>query len=1024
MANMVHLHVHTHFSVKDGLGRPEEYAKKAKELGQPALAITDHGETSGLYAMQKACENEGIKPILGSEFYFHHDLGEKLGHLVVLAKDQIGLRNLFKLQEKAFVNNFYYKPRINIEMLKEHSVGLVVTSACLANPINKAILAGERRIADEIALELKNIFGDDFYLEVQPNGLIEQEIVNKELIKMSRRLGIQLVATNDVHYTLAIDSQVQTVERENTEGELQTMEFSPHDVLTSMQFKKKLDEVDRWRFATYDFWLKSREEMEDGFKKYTPQEKEALDKALDNTIVIADKCNAKLEKGNYLPHYHDIPKGKSEEQLLRELVTKKYKENIIDKGMHNKEYANDVFGELDVICGEGYSGYFLIVQDYINAMRDRGITVGDGRGSGAGSKVSHVLGISKVNPQEFNLLFERFLSIGRTPDIDTDFSDIDAVYDYLVEQRGVKSVARIRSYGKLTAKACVRNVFSTFCHKQSTIKAINSCMPIRPSFTLKEALEESSDLRRYKEMYPEEFFVVERLEGTISHFSQHAGGLIMWDEISDVLPVVSDSSNREKLIVALDMDELEELGHFKFDALGLQTLEVIQRALESINSVEGKLIDLDYVDKEDKRVYQAIASGDLNGVFQIEEQADAVMRQKPKNFEDLITINAIIRPGVAPFDEYIARREGKEYYLNPLRESYMRQTEGLFVYQEQYMQDANVFAGWGFAFSDRNIRKNKRIASDVDLREKFIQDSTSNGHDKEEMTELWDEIVKTVSGGYGFNKAHATSYAVLTYKTAWLKVNYPYHFYASLLTQVGSDQAKVSDIIASIRKKGLKILPPDINLSTDNFMVTENGIGYKLTSLTGVADSAIREIEKIRPIEGLEDMLARATKRGINKTALTSLIKAGVFDFEEPNRIKLLHKAYEIRKYKPDLPDVAMWSAQAKSLYEMDSFGLYLTEHPIERFGYPPLTQFKNDGMATIAGEVMSVARIRDRKDNPMAFIELSSQYGVTKLIVFSYVWNDKRNGIQGILEPGRLVEVKGKRSNSDLLVNSANELY
>lgn len=1008
MSNFGNLHVHTHYSTLDGLGKPEELVRRAKELGQDFIAITDHASTSGLYDMQKAGDKYGIKTILGSEFYFHHDYVKKLGHLIVLAKNNIGLRNIYKMQEEAYVNNFYYKARINFDILKRHSQGIIVTSACLANTIPQLILEGKYKEARDIALEFKKALGNDFFLEIQPNSIPEQFIVNKELIRLHKDTGIPLVATNDVHYTYKEDGELK---RYNDE-----FEYSVHDVLLALQVNKKVNDPERFRFSVQDYWLKSEEEM---LKEFSNLPQGYVRQALDNTKIIADKCNARIEKGNYLPHFHTIPEDKTEAQLLRELVTEKYNKDIVPNGEHNKEFASDVTKELNVIEDMGYPGYFLIVQDYINWARENEIIVGNGRGSASGSKVAYITEITKINPQKYNLLFERFLSPNRTPDIDSDVHDIDKVFEYLQSAYGIGSVGRIMTFGRMTAKACTRKVFSAFDHSQSLIAKINGCMPKRPSFTLKEAFKESKELREYKKKYPIEFGIIERLEGTISHTGQHAGGVIIWKELSDKLPVQTISEDRNKRIVAFDMNELEELGFFKFDILGLQTLEVIQRTLDNIKRIHGEEIDLDDIDYEDKEVYDMLCKGDLTGVFQLAEQSVKVMEQQPRNFKDIIAINAFIRPGVdRNFPEYIKRREGKKYKIHPLREEYLKETEGLLVYQEQFLLDCKVFAGWDLAFADKNVRKNYNILSDEELKEKFIKDSLEHSKvDKEVAEEVWSEIINSASK-YSFNKSHSASYAKTSYKTAWLKCKYPKEFYASLMTQSGDDEDKLSNIIAEVKRKGIRILPPDINISDNEFNPTEEGIRFRLTSIKSVGKSAIRAIRKLRPITSLEDMLERGAKKDLRKNVVENLIKAGVFDNEEENRIKMLNRFYELRKIDEHAPP-SMYTKRLKYAFEKDSMGMYMSGHPIEEYGYRDITKFKEGQSALIGGEVTEVTRIHDRKGNPMAFINISNQHGITTAIAFSYIWTNKKMNTQNKLKEGNLVQIRGERSGNDILIKS-----
>jgi DNA polymerase-3 subunit alpha len=996
------------YSTLDGLGKPEELILRAKELGQPAIAITDHGTTSGIYEFQKAGDKHDVKTILGTEFYLQHDsLPEnKQGHLVVLAKNNNGLKTIYKLQELAYTENFYYKPRINLDMLNMYNEDIIVLSACLANPICQYLINNQYSEAKELALRFKRIFGDDFYLEIQPNNLVEQFHVNKELVKLYEETGIQLVTTNDVHYTYKEDGQLKKYNDE--------IEYSIHEVLLAIQVNNKMSDPKRFRFTTQDFWLKSEEEMKKELN-YLPQY--AVDMAINNTKIIADMCNARIEKRNYLPHYHTIPKGKTEEDILRELVTRNYNNKIIPNKKHNKEFYSDVVNELDVISKMGYPGYFLIVQDYVNYARNNpNIVVGDGRGSGAGSKVAYILGITNVNPQQYNLLFERFLTPGRVPDIDSDFSDIDAVFKYLQEQYGEDSVGRIITFGRLTAKNVTRRVFSVFGHSEQLISKINSSMPKRPSFTIDEALKESPDLRTYATQYKKEFEIIKRLEGLIAHTGQHAGGVVIWNKLSDVLPVVSTSEDRKKRIVAFDMDMLEELGHHKFDILGLQTLEVLQRTLDNIKKLNKIDIDLDNIDLEDENVYNMLCSGDILGVFQIEEQAHKVLEQQPRNFNDLIAINALIRPGVGNWQEYIERRKGKKYDLHPLRKPYLKETEGIITYQEQFMLDCKTFAGWSLAFADKYVRKNKNIRNDEELRKKFIHDGLTYKHAHSTLQDIWEEICDAVDGGYSFNKSHATSYALTAYKTAWLKYYYRKEFYASLLTQNGDDNKKVEDIIAECKKYNIKILPPDINISNNEFIATEEGIRYRLTTIRHVGVSAIRTIEALRPIHSLEDMLERGEKRILKKNVVENLIKAGTFDFQDTNRINLLNKFYQIREIDNEL-DPDTWGDKVKCQFEKESLDMYLSKHPIEKYHFKHITEFPQGDKAIIGGEIISVSEIYDKRGNKMAFVNISNQYGIVKAIVFSSIWNDKKLKMPSILKENNLVMLVGKRSGNDILV-------
>lgn len=618
MCQFGHLHLHTEYSTLDGMGKVRELLETAKTLGQTFVAITDHGSTSGLYEAQTIGDELGIKVILGCEFYYQRETDGKNGHLLVLAKNNEGLKNLFKMQEYAYVHNFHYKPRINFDILRQFKDGLIVTSACLGSPFNQYILKGDMVGAKDWARRMKEMFGEDFYIEIQPNQIPEQHTCNVASIRIAEQLGIKIVATNDVHYTFESDC-------------------FPHEVLLALQLNKKMSEEGRFKFDTNDFWLKSEEEMVETFDALP---KELVQQALHNTKEIADKCDARIEKGKYLPRYYDIPEGKTE----RELLVERTLEGARAKGLiTDQNFMKDVQHEIDVIDRNGYSGYFLVVQDYVNSAKSRNEIVGEGRGSGAGSKVSYLTGITEIPPHEFDLLFERFMADGRSPDFDVDFSDQDAVFYDLQRKYGVENVAKIVAFGKMTPKACIRKVLNAFEHPAHIIGAITKLVPDLCK-SLSDAYRDAPELLDYKKKYKVEWDVIERLENVISHESQHAGGVIIYPELSSILPVKTLTDDRTRRIVGWDKYMLEELGHYKFDILGLETIASVRRCLDSIKETTGETVDLATIDYEDARVYDILCRGDVSGVFQISAQATKVMEQQPRNFRDLIAINALIRP--------------------------------------------------------------------------------------------------------------------------------------------------------------------------------------------------------------------------------------------------------------------------------------------------------------------------------------------------------------------------------------------
>lgn len=703
------------------MGRVEELFQRAKELSQPALACTDHGSTSALWIAQKMGEKYGVKPILGTEFYYERENDGANGHLIVLAKNDKGLENIFKLQEFAYVDNFYKKPRINWKKLVEHKEGLIVCSACLASTFAQYIVNGELSKAKEWAFKFKEIFGEDFYIEIQPNNILEQLEVNKRSIQIAKQLGIKTVATNDVHYVLKDD-------------------WYAHEVLLAMQVNKKMDDEKRFRFSTQDFWLKSKEEMIDTF---IGLDKQDIFDAMNNTVEVMEKCNASIKIGHYLPEYYDIPKGETPRSLLaREIIKGARRTGKIK----DKEYMQEVQHELNVIDESGYAGYFLIVQDYVTSARNNGNIVGDGRGSGAGSKVAYLTDITRIEPKTYDLLFERFMAKGRTPDFDVDFSDQDGVFADLQSKYGEENVARIIAFGTLTPKAVCRKVLSAFGHETAEINKISKLVPDLCQ-RLSDAYKASPELLQYKKKYEKEFKIIERLEGIVSHESQHAGGVLIYPNLSSILPVKTKAEDRTKRIVAFDKYMIEELNHYKFDILGLETLPIIKRTLDYIKQSKGLDIDLYKIDLNDKNIYDMLCSGDVSGVFQLANQAQKVMEQQPRDFKDLIAINALIRPGISDWEEYIQRRKGKQWTTNQQRMSYMEETVGLLTYQEQFLLDCKTFAGWNIAFADKKVRKNKHIKEDVELHQKFINDAVERGNDEIEMEELWKEIENAVDGG-------------------------------------------------------------------------------------------------------------------------------------------------------------------------------------------------------------------------------------------------------------------------------------
>ena len=1008
-----HLHVHTEYSTLDGMAKIKELVKRAKELGQEFIAITDHGTCGGHYEFEKVCNDEGIKPILGTEFYMSRSnqaSKEDSGyHLIVFAKDQTGLENLYELQARAFKENFYRKPHINFDMLSELREGLIVTSACIGGVIGQLTLDNPLEARTE-AKKYKSVFGDDFYLEIQPNDIPDQWIMNKEVIKMSKELDIKLIATNDIHYVLKSDAKI-------------------HEVLLALQVGQKMNSEKRFKFPTNDYWCKSIEEMIETFDGYDVNEKVSIMEALMNTSEVANKCNAKCIKGNFLPHYPKL-NGMSEDDYLAEKTWEGFEKKYPKDYPNRAQIRKDIINELDVISKTGYSGYFINVADYIVNARENGVLVGDGRGSGAGSKVVYCMDITNVDPVPYNLLFERFLAIGRVPDLDVDFSDQEHVFKHLQDLHGIDNVARIRAYGTLSCKNVVRKVLSAFDFTQQQIAIISGSIPKRLDVTCDEAYNESDVFRNFMDSNEHIWSCIKRLEGTISHESKHAGGFVVYNGLTRLTPCgyENDSKgNRTIPIVQFDKKMIESCGFYKMDVLGLENLTTVRYALDMIKENEGVDLDLDVIDYEDKDVYDMLCEGDVSGVFQLANQGAMIIEQRPRKFDDLIAINALIRPGVGDFNEYVARRKGKKFDIHPDREWYMKDTVGLMTYQEQFLLDCKTYAGWDIAFADNNIRKNKGIKNDSEIRDKFINDTVSNGYSNALARELWAEIEDAVSGGYSFNKSHSTSYGVLSYKTAWLKCHYPIYWYASLLNSEISDQSKVESLIAECKKKGIKILPPDINKGSYKFEGTKEGIRIPINYLKGIGEDVVKYIQKeLVPITSFEDMLDRGIKKYIKKNVVMAMIKAGIFDFENEDREHFMWVYAMRNRKKTDIKngiesEHIHYDEKVKLQWERDVYGMYLSKHPLEDYNARSISDYTDEMVAIQVIEVTDMRTHLQKNGKEMCFMTGSNQHGALKCLIFANTWAEQ--DIKDKVKVGNILLAKGKRSGNDMIINDLEEM-
>lgn len=911
--DFVHLHVHTEYSLLDGAIRINELVKKVKENGMSAVAITDHGNMFGAINFYKECMSNGIKPIIGMEAYVakrsHTDKEAKIdnepNHLILLAKNNIGYKNLVKLSSISYTEGFYYKPRIDKELLKKYHEGLICLSACIMGEIPRKILNNNYEGAKESAIEFKNIFGEDFYLEVQSNKLREQTLVNQKLIKISKELDIPLVATNDCHY-------------------LNEEDYYTHEVLLCIGTRKTMQDENRLSFKTNEFYLKTKEQMQENFSY--------LNEAIENTVKIAEKCNVTLQFGKTI-----LPEFKIDENIShREYFIRMCKKGIDEKYKDSelkKEAEKRMNYEIEVIDKMGYIDYFLIVQDFVNYAKSVNIAVGPGRGSGAGSICAYLIGITAIDPLRFNLIFERFLNPERVsmPDFDIDFcyERRGEVIEYVAKKYGREHVAQIITFGTLAARAVVRDTGRALGVSYQETDAIAKLIPQEIKMTLDRALEESSELLKIyqeNETARKIIDISKRLEGLPRHASTHAAGVVITkEEVSSYVPLYMSD---EGISTQYTMNLLEELGLLKMDFLGLRTLTVIQDAIELIKKTRGIEI-FDDEKYDDKEVYKLLCSGKTDGVFQLESQGirNVLREVQPDNIEDIIVVLSLYRPGpMDQIEKYVKnKRSGKIEYTHPALAPILKVTNGCMVYQEQVMQIFRTLAGYSFGRADIVRRAMAKKKADVlnNERENFIIGCSKNGIEKEDAIKIFDEISDFAK--YAFNKSHAACYAVVAYKTAYLRVHYPQEFFAATMNSMLGDQNKIPKYISECKKIGIEVLKPDINESFEKFSVVDGKIRFALVTIKNVGKNAIEEVLKERKLNGkftsFVDFIKRTAGEAINKKCIESLIEAGCFDRLESdlNRFDLLNSFESIL-------DSVLSVKQNNYINQLDIFSLNLSE--------------------------------------------------------------------------------------------------
>ena len=1061
--SFVHLHVHTEYSLLDGFCRIDGLAKRVRELGQTAVAITDHGVMYGAVDFYRACKKEGVKPIIGCEVYVApagrtrfqkvHEFDAESRHLVLLCRDEEGYRNLSYMVSKAFVEGFYIKPRVDMDLLRSHSRGLIALSACLAGEIPKRLVNGSYDAARDYALEMRDIFGGDgFYLELQDHGIRDQAVVNAGLLRIHEETGIPLVCTNDCHYLAPEDAE-------------------SHDVLLCIQTGKLLEDENRMRYEPRRFYLRSTEEMERLFAQYPG--------ALENTEKIAAACNLEFTFGKYhLPEFA-VPEGETAQTYIRRLCEAGFRERY--KG-EKPEYRRQLDYELDMIEKMGFTDYFLIVSDFVRFAREQGIPVGPGRGSAAGSMVSYCLHITDIDPMKYSLYFERFLNPERVsmPDIDMDFGDTrrDEVVDYVRRKYGDDRVAQIVTFGTMAARGAIRDVGRVMNMPYAEVDAVAKQVPSGPQnlhITLDEALRLSKPLKELYDGDPQVKKLIDTaksLEGVPRHASTHAAGVVITkNPVVDYVPL---ATNDDTVVCQYTMTTLEELGLLKMDFLGLRNLTVLADAVEMVKRQEPDF-SLEDIPDDDQGVFEMLTQGKTSGVFQMESagMTGVCVGLKPQSIEDLTAIVALYRPGpMESIPRFIACKHDPSLisYKHPALEPILSITYGCIVYQEQVIEIFRRLAGYSLGQADmvRRAMSKKKVKDIQRERGAFLHGDRSrniagceaNGIPADVAESIYDEIYDFAN--YAFNKAHAVCYAVVAYQTAWFKLHHPREYMAALLTSVLDSAEKVSEYINECRDMGIALLPPDVNRSRDSFTVEPEGIRFGLVAIKnigrGFIQAVVRERERGGDFTGFQDFCERMYDSDINKRAVENLIRAGAFDGFGARRSQLIavhdklldsigasrrqnvegqldffgmsSGATQRRSVEMILPDIPEYAPEELMRQEKEVTGLYLSGHPMAAYrdvarragavhiaavnedfaqeGGP--TSFRDEQRITVAGIVTAYRTKATRSGSLMAYATVEDDTASIELLCFSRTLEKYGR----LLGEGSAVLIQGKLSVRD----------
>ena len=1038
--SFVHLHTHTEYSLLDGSNKIKNYVARVKELGMNSAAITDHGVMYGVVEFYKECKNQGIKPIIGCEIYvapnsrFDRELShgeDRYYHLILLAENNKGYENLMKIVSIGFTEGYYYRPRVDYETLVKYHEGLICASACLAGEVQRYLVRGFYEEAKAVALRYEECFGKgNYFLELQDHGISDQQLVNQGLMRMSQETGIELICTNDIHYTYAEDAD-------------------SHDVLLCIQTGKKITDEDRMRYEGGQFYVKSEEEMRALFP-YAPQ-------ALDNTQKIADRCNVELEFGNYKIPKYEVPEGyDSAWDFLNALCEEGFEEKYRKPQEYSKEQLDEIHAsmeyELGIIQKMGFIEYILIVWDYINWCRTHDCWVGPGRGSAAGSRVCYCTGITNIDPVKYNLLFERFLNPERVsmPDIDVDFEYAERyrAIEYVQQKYGQDSVTQIVTFGTMAARGVIKAVGKVLDFPYAEMDRLAKMVPMELNITIDKALEMNPELRGIYESDRQMHDLIDmakKLEGLPNHTSVHAAGVVIYPGVaSDYVPLgrASDGSPTAEY----NMVQLEELGLLKMDFLGLRTLTVLKDAVKNVKQSKGIDIDIDHIDFNDKNVLDFIGTGKTEGVFQLESSGmqNFMKELKPQDFEDIIAGISLYRPGPMDFiPDYIKGKNNRDeiHYVTPELTSILEPTYGCIVYQEQVMQIVQKLAGYTMGQADnirRAMSKKKQYVIDAERKsfvygdaERGIKGCVANGISEEAANSIYDSMVDFAK--YAFNKSHAAAYAVISVQTAYLKYYYPVEYMAALMTSVIDNSTKASEYLYACKEMGMKVLPPDINVGSGQFTPEGENIRYGLYAIKALGRPVIDRILEERKAGGkyksLQDFIERTCERDINKRAIENLIKAGACDSLEGTR-KQMTMVYanivdqtlskkkssiagqmtlfdmvgeeEKKEYEIQLPkNVGEFDKELMLGFEKEVLGIYLSGHPLEEYMgkmKKNCTHMTNeflrdeetgeikveDNAHVVIGGILTERSIKFTRNNKaMAFLTIEDLTGTVEVIVF-----------------------------------------